>query len=139
WTPTLGLNCSTCTNPIAGPSQTTQYCVTVSNTNGCTDNACVTVTVDVHCGEVFVPNAFSPNNDGENELECVYGKCIQKMTFIIFDRWGEKVFETSDVKQCWDGSYKGNIMNTAVFVYYLKATLITGEEIMKKGNISLVR
>ncbi len=99
----------------------------------------MTVTVDLQCGEVFVPNAFSPNNDGENDLECVFGKCIQTMTFAIYDRWGEKVFDTTDPKKCWDGIYKGEVMNTAVFVYYLDATLITGEKIKKKGNISLVR
>jgi len=91
------------------------------------------------CGELFVPNAFSPDNNGENDMECVYGRCIEKLYFAIYDRWGEKVFETTDLKQCWDGSYKGKQMNTAVFVYYLKATLTTGEEITKKGNISLLR
>ena len=57
----------------------------------------------------------------------------------IYDRWGEKVFETSDLKECWDGVYKGQLMNTAVFVYYLKATLITGDIVTRKGTISLAR
>ncbi|TAL58166.1 MAG: hypothetical protein EPN85_12200, partial [Bacteroidetes bacterium] len=70
--------------------------------------------------------------------------CIQNMTFTIYDRWGEKVFETTDQKICWDGTYKGNSdsyrgMNTAVFVYFLEATLTSGEKINKKGNISLLR
>ncbi len=97
------------------------------------------ISIKHECGDLFVPNAFSPDNDGENDLECVYGKCIQTLFFVIYDRWGEKVFETTDPKQCWDGTYKGKLMNTAVFVYYLKATLDTGEEITKKGNISLLR
>ncbi len=91
------------------------------------------------CGQTFVPNAFSPDNDGENDMECVYGKCIKSMYFVIYDRWGEKVFETTNKSQCWDGTYKGKEMNTAVFVYYLKANLTTGEEVIKKGNISLMR
>ncbi|MGQ0829516.1 MAG: gliding motility-associated C-terminal domain-containing protein [Bacteroidota bacterium] len=139
WSPSIGLSCSNCANPIASPAQTTQYCATVTGSGGCSDVKCVTVTVDIKCGEVFVPNAFSPNNDSENDLECVFGNCIETMTFVIFDRWGEKVFESSDPKQCWDGMYKGKVMNTAVFVYYLNATLINGENIKKKGNISLVR
>ena len=91
------------------------------------------------CGEMFVPNAFSPDNNGENDIEYVYGKCIQKIYFAIYDRWGQKVFETTDMKQGWDGSFKGKEMNTGVFVYYLTATLTTGETVTKKGNISLFR
>ncbi len=91
------------------------------------------------CGELFVPNAFSPDNNGENDMECVYGKCIKSVIFSIYDRWGEKVFETDNINNCWDGVYKGKKMNTAVFVYYLRATLNDGEEVIKKGNISLFR
>ena len=91
------------------------------------------------CGEVFVPNAFSPDNNGENDMECVYGKCIKSLTFAIYDRWGEKVFETDNKDNCWDGVYKGKKMNTAVFVYYLRVTLNDGDEVIKKGNISLFR
>ncbi|MES2592431.1 MAG: gliding motility-associated C-terminal domain-containing protein [Bacteroidota bacterium] len=91
------------------------------------------------CGEMFVPTAFSPDGNGENDVECVYGKCVKTIYFAIYDRWGEKVFETTDQSQCWDGTFRGKEMNTAVFVYYMKATLTTGEEVSKKGNISLLR
>ncbi len=91
------------------------------------------------CGEMFVPTAFSPDGNGENDMECVYGKCVKDIYFAIYDRWGEKVFETYDISQCWDGTFRGRQMNTAVFVYYMKATLITGDEVVKKGNISLFR
>jgi gliding motility-associated-like protein len=91
------------------------------------------------CGEMFVPTAFSPDGNGENDMECVYGKCIKDLYFVIYDRWGEKVFETDDMTTCWDGTYRGKAMNTAVFVYYMKAQLTTGEEVVKKGNISLLR
>jgi gliding motility-associated-like protein len=91
------------------------------------------------CGEMFVPTAFSPDGNGENDMECVYGKCVKNIYFAIYDRWGEKVFETTNISQCWDGTFRGKEMNTAVFVYYMKATLTTGEEVVKKGNISLFR
>ncbi len=139
WSPSTGLNCSSCQNPIASPSATTTYCVLVTDGNGCTDSACVTVIVDTQCGELFIPNAFSPNNDGQNEMECVMGNCITKLQFSVYDRWGEKVFETSDPTFCWDGTYKGKTLNTAVFVYILNAVLNNGEVITKKGNISLIR
>ena len=121
------------------PAQTTNYCVTVTDANGCTDNACVDVIVNVECGELFVPNAFSPNADNANDVLKVYGNCIKEMSFRIYDRWGEKVFESTDPAKGWDGMLKGELMNTAVFVYQLEVMLITGEPISKKGNISLIR
>ena len=99
----------------------------------------MTVSVEQPCGDVFVPTAFSPNGDDENDLECVLGDCINSMEFAIFNRWGEKVFESTGQQTCWDGTYKGELLNTATFVYYLKATLVSGEEVLKKGSINLVR
>ncbi|MFH0895301.1 MAG: gliding motility-associated C-terminal domain-containing protein [Bacteroidota bacterium] len=140
WSPATGLSCTDCANPIATPSVTTTYTLVVTGANGCTNADIVIVSVEIQCGEVFIPNAFSPNNDGQNDLECVFGNCITEIRFAIFDRWGEKVFETTDPKvACWDGKYKGEFMNSGVFVYYMKATLLTGEEIERQGNITLFR
>ncbi len=140
WTPSTALSCTTCPNPIATPAQTTTYCVTVIDTNGCSDSSCVTITVDIPCGKIFVPNAFSPNFDTENDQECIEGNCIKALYFAIYDRWGEKVFETSNPAMvCWDGMYKGKILSPQVFVYYLDATLINDEVVSKKGNITLVK
>lgn len=97
------------------------------------------ILINDECGELFVPTAFSPNNDSQNDLECVYGKCIESLLFSVYDRWGEKVFETEDQQQCWDGRYRGKLMNTGVFVYTLQATFKSGESVTKKGNIGLVR
>ncbi|MBI4946793.1 MAG: gliding motility-associated C-terminal domain-containing protein [Bacteroidetes bacterium] len=139
WSPSTGLSCSTCANPTATPNQTTDYCVTVADANGCTGSDCVTINIGDPCGTLYIPNAFSPNNDLENDLHCVLGGCIETFHITIYDRWGEMVFESTDQKTCWDGMYKGKLLNTAVFVYDLKATLMNGEKINKKGNISLLR
>lgn len=140
WSPTTGLSCSDCKNPDASPTATTTYYISVTDTNECSNFDSVTVFIkEIECGEVFLPNAFSPNNDGENDLECIFGNCIQTMHLSIYNRWGERVFETDKPKECWDGTYKGKVMNTAVFVYYLNVTLITGEKINKQGNINLIR
>ncbi|MES2285680.1 MAG: gliding motility-associated C-terminal domain-containing protein [Bacteroidota bacterium] len=138
WTPSATLNCTNCTDPLATPLESTTYCVTVADTNGCIDSGCVYIQVNNEC-DVMVPQAFSPNGDGANDLECIYGKCSTTIYFAIYDRWGEKVFETTDAKQCWDGTYKGTQLNTAVFVYYLQATLMDGSTVNHKGNITLVR
>ena len=97
--------------------------------------------VPIECGNLAVPNAFSPNNDGHSDVFTLqkWAFCSSKFSFIIFDRWGEKVFETEDASKGWDGTYKGKQMNTAVFVYIINATLTNGEKVTKKGNISLIR
>lgn len=128
------------------PVVTTGYCVTVSIGN-CTDTACVLVSVEpTDCSyaddQLFIPDAFSPNGDTKNDVLAIYYpdiNCIKELTFVIYDRWGEKVFESSNIVLTWDGTYKGDMMNTAVFVYYLKVTFISGNETVRKGNVSLVR
>ncbi|HTF03604.1 MAG TPA: PKD domain-containing protein, partial [Bacteroidia bacterium] len=89
--------------------------------------------------EIFVPNAFSPNGDGQNDVLCVRGWCIESMDFSIYDRWGTRVFTTTTLAECWNGTYQGIALEAAVFVYSLNVTLVSGEVIVKSGNISLIR
>ncbi len=144
WSPSTGLSCTTCANPLASPLITTDYCVTVTDTNSCTDSACIRVTIEIQCpsnNNFSVPNAFSPNNDGHNDVLKLDGwkNCVTEFTFSIYDRWGEKVFESDDPAKGWDGVFKGKFMDPGVFVYYINATTLDGEKIFKKGNISLIR
>lgn len=141
WSPAQGLSCTDCQSPVATPDATTTYCVLVTDANGCTGSDCTTITIDVACGELFVPNAFSPDgsNHPENEKLCVYHKCIKTMEFSIFTRWGEKVFTSDSQSECWDGTYKGKALNTGIYVYFLNATLIDGTKVERKGDISLIR
>jgi gliding motility-associated-like protein len=144
WVPSTGLSNPNISNPIASPAVTTEYCVYVFDAGGCFDSACVWVFVEMPCImqslETLLPNAFSPNADGENDQLCVPNNaCIVSFVLKIYDRWGEKVFETDNVNDCWDGMYKGRALNTAVFVYYLEAKLSNGETIKQKGNISLAK
>lgn len=142
WTPSNGLSCNNCPNPLVSPTSTTTYCVTAADSNGCTDSDCITITVnDIECGEIFIPNVFAPDQaaDPENKKLCVYGRCIASMEFSIFSRWGEKVFESGDQQICWDGTWKGKTMNGGVFAYTLKAKLINGDVITKKGEVRLIR
>ncbi|HXB13778.1 MAG TPA: gliding motility-associated C-terminal domain-containing protein [Bacteroidia bacterium] len=91
------------------------------------------------CSNLFVPNAFSPNNDGQNDILLVQGNCLKTMDFIIFDRWGNKVFESENIYNGWDGTYNNQPMNTGTYAYYLKATMQDGSNVEKHGNITLVR
>lgn len=142
WSPSASLSCSSCMNPVATPSVTTTYTVTITDTTtGCQIIDSVIIIVKENCGQVFVPDAFSPNNDGQNDVLYVRGNCLSQLDFSVYDRWGNKIFHTSDLSKGWDGKYNGQPMNTGTYVYYLKA--ITNDTppktIEKKGNITLIR
>ncbi|UKN03390.1 gliding motility-associated C-terminal domain-containing protein [Paracrocinitomix mangrovi] len=139
WSPATDLSCSDCADPIADPIQDSYYCVTGQDVNGCVNTACMTLFVEIVCGDIFVPSAFSPNNDGDNDVLCVYSDCMKSMNFTIYNRWGEKVYTTSSMNICWDGTWNGKMLNSAVFVYVLEGYLINGEPVNQKGNISLIR
>ena len=139
WTPAEGLNCTTCASVIASPSATTTYIVGGVDDFGCTGADTVTIIVERPCGEVFVPTIFSPNNDGENDLQCVFGNCISTMTFGIYNRWGELLFESNNQSQCWDGTQNGEPVSTGVYFYRLNVLTTEGVEETISGNFNLVR
>lgn len=138
WTPPFNLSCTSCPNPIATPEETITYTVITTDSNGCRSSDDITIIVQFQ-NVIFVPNIFSPNGDGVNDVLFVRGKGVEKLKFFIYDRWGEKVFETTSLDVGWDGSFRGKEMNKAVFVYYLEATFIDGEEVTQKGDITLVK
>lgn len=139
WSPPGSLSCSNCQNPVATPTTTTTYTLVVTDSLGCTATDTVTIFVDILCGELYLPNAFSPNDDHENDVLYVRGNCIKFLDFEVFNRWGEKVFMTTDPSFGWDGTWRGKKCEAAVFTYFLRATLQDGTEIEKQGNISLVK
>jgi gliding motility-associated-like protein len=141
WTPSNGLSCTDCPDPIATPSSTTIYTVTATDVSGCTGTDNVTVIIEMVCGEVYVPTVFSPNGSGPgvNNSQCVYGTCIAQLSYAIYNRWGEKVFETTDPLVCWDGTYKEKPLNSGVFAYKLVATLLDGTTVEESGNLTLIR
>lgn len=142
WLPANNLSCYDCPSPVFDPSDTIEYTYTlkVMDSNGCSSYDTITITVDFVCAEVFVPSAFSPNKDGNNDVLYVRGGfCIKEMKFLIFDRWGEVVFQTLDPYEGWKGEFRNNDANSAVYHYSLNATMLDGTEVFKKGNITLVR
>ncbi len=124
------------------PLKTTVFRVTMTDGFGCEWYDSVKVEVkEIICGEpyIFVPNAFTPNGDGKNDLLTVKGRFIKNLFFAVYDRWGEKMFETKNQSEGWDGVYKGELCDPAVYVYYLDAECINKEKYFKKGNITLIR
>lgn len=142
WLPYEGLNDPFVYNPIATPTETTTYTLTITNNQGCIAVRQITIIVispDCREPNIFVPNAFTPNGDGNNDVLYVRSNLIESMEFAVYNRWGQKVFETNDQNIGWDGTYKGTELSSDVFGYYLKAKCYDGEEYFKKGNITLIR
>jgi gliding motility-associated-like protein len=104
----------------------------------CADTICKNIFISF-TGLVGVPNAFSPNGDGINDEVRVEGRGIVALTFRIFNRWGEKVFESHDQSIGWNGIYKGELQEMEVYTYAVEATLINGQVVPLKGNITLLR
>ena len=142
WQPTQFLSCIDCLDPLANTPQTQTYCLSAVNVYGCMANDCVEITVDTLCAGLFVPNVFAPDESGHSENNCfrLYGAgCVSTMTLSVFNRWGEKVYESRNPGDCWDGQFRGQALNTGVYVFYLEAQLITGESLSRQGNLTLIR
>jgi gliding motility-associated-like protein len=87
----------------------------------------------------FVPNAFTPNNNGKSDVFKIESPEIRTMRLMIFNQWGEKIFESSSQQNGWDGTYNGKQQPVGVYVYALTMTMLDGTVVNKKGTISLIR
>lgn len=141
WSPTLGVTNPTMQTTSATVEQTTIYTLTASDGICEKSDTVLVKTFGFICGDpyIYVPNAFSPNGDNENDVLYVRGQLIEGMVFRIFDRWGEMVFESTDRDFGWDGTFRDKKLDPDVYDYYLKAICIDGEESIIKGNITLLK
>lgn len=140
WFPSDGLSCNTCADPVATVEHTTSYVVTNYNNDGCRTEDTVTIYVECSDALVFVPNAFTPNNDGKNERFYVRTKGLKRLDFFkVYTRTGQLVFETTNVDDGWDGTFKGLALPPGVFSYYAQATCSGDEKIEFVGNVTLIR
>jgi large repetitive protein len=144
WTPSTGLSCTNCPSPVLKVTDNISYQVTVTNNYGCvaTDN----LAVFTFCknSQVFIPNAFTPDGDGLNDVLMVRGTGISVKSFRIFNRWGELVFErqnfnANDKKYGWDGKVKGVPASPDVFVYTAEVICDNGVQYIYKGNSTLLK
>ena len=137
WSPTYGIDCSDCASVTFSPEETTTFVLQI-DTIGCISRDEIIINVEVS-GNISVPNLFTPNGDGVNDLLEIYGYSIDELDFRIYDRWGEIVFQTNSILDSWDGKFKGMELNTAVFVYSIKVKYKDGREVIQQGNITLVK
>jgi gliding motility-associated-like protein len=141
WSPSGTLNNPNSSSPIATPTITTQYNVTGTDLSGCTNYDSVIVKVSVtNSGGYLMPNAFTPNNDGKNDCFGIkYWGTILELQFSIYNRWGERIFYTTNPNGCWDGKINGIPQDPAVFVYMIKAKTSCQPEVFRKGTFVLIR
>ncbi len=123
------------------PMKTTTYIVRIVDESGCTAFDTVKVIVQTCSEAVLIPNAFSPNGDRVNDQLCILTRpgSLDRVEWMIFSRWGEKVFESKDINTCWDGTFKSKILPPDVFGYIIKFSCPGGEELIKKGNVSILK
>jgi gliding motility-associated-like protein len=141
WTPEEGVSCSNCASPSATPSESTTYIVSAIDSFGCRSADTIRIEVDIICKEPFIPTIFSPNGKGPqaNETFCVFSDCVEQFKLVIHNRWGEQVFITEDITQCWNGTFKGSEAAIGVYAYNVYLKQLDGTVINKFGNISLMR
>jgi gliding motility-associated-like protein len=135
----VGLSCLDCPDPVASPYQNTEYYLTVNYGKNCT----VTTSTIVQIGpgaSVYIPNAFTPNGDGVNDVFSVFGTTLQSVSMQIFDRWGEKVFDSGDSQWAsWDGAYRGVMEAPGVYIYYVQLVYLDGKQEARQGSLTLIR
>ena len=140
WTPSFGLSCTDCPQPVfSSTSGTYTYALAITYNQGCqiTDSVTVIVT-NQHI--IYVPNAFTPNGDGVNDEYKVYPRgSLKFIDLAIYDRWGEKVFESNDQDKGWDGTFRGQKDEPGIYVYVLLVTFDDNFSYKNKGSISLIR
>ncbi len=145
WKPSTNLSCDTCPSTTWNGTTKQIYCVTGTDEFGCIDSACVTIDLFNICGDladIHLPNAFTPNGDGMNELFkpiVEQPECFSEIVFKIYNRWGQQLFQANDFNIGWDGTFKAKQQPLDTYVWYLKAKNYLGEEKMMKGDVILIR
>lgn len=144
WSPPTGLNSIHIANPVAvlwgETAQSLEYTVKAARPDGCYGTDAIKVKVYRTAPDIFVPNAFSPNNDRRNDV--IYPVCvgITRLDFFrIYNRWGQLIFSTSTINKGWDGTLGGVKQSSGTFVYVVQGVDITGKVIAKRGTLELVR
>jgi gliding motility-associated-like protein len=105
----------------------------------CPENLSLAVQGKAQTNLVFIPNTFSPNNNGIDDYFKVYSTVMKTMRLMVFNQWGVKVFETNDPQGAWDGTYKGNPQPVGVYVYVVTGALLNGAKVNEKGTFNLIR
>lgn len=145
WTPNTWLDCTNCSNPVTTPRSNITYLVRATDQNGCSDTASVRIILTCNDKNVFIPNTFSPNGDGVNDVFYPRGKGLFSIKSIrVFNRWGELVFQkldagVNDPSMGWNGNLNGRPAEADVYTWLIEIICDNAQILKYQGNISLIR
>ena len=142
WLPAAQVSNDSIKNPTAVITATTLFIVSAKDKNGCVNTDSIKVNLIDECAEAFiyVPSAFSPNNDGVNDcFRIVSPPKLTNYKMVIFDRWNEKIFEANNTTDCWNGIYKGTEVQSDSYVYVISYTCYNGAQLYKKGVVTVLK
>lgn len=145
WSDAATLSCENCFNPVASMSVSTTYFIKVASDFGCPAGDSVHIYIYCDASQLFIPNAFTPNGDGQNDVFYPRGSGLKIIkTFRIYNRWGELMFARegimpNDASNAWDGSYQGAPPRPDVYVYIIEAICDTGDPINVKGDVTIIK
>ena len=136
WSSVDSLSCNNCLNPIVSPFQTSTYILHVTDSNGCENSDTVKVILD---GVLYVPNTFTPNNDGVNDFFEIKGLEIKSFELWIFNRWGEKIYYSNKMNSYWDGTYNNSPVQIDTYVWRIKYQDFQNNHVDLNGHINILR
>ena len=138
WSPETFLDCQNCENPLASPKSSMWFFVDALDANGCKVKDSVYVSV-IDGVSVYVPSTFSPNRDGKNDVFVVSGFNIKEFSMIIYNRWGNSIYESNNPFEGWDGTFQGNEVQEGNYVYIIHVITDAGGAYDRVGSVNLIR
>lgn len=138
WSPAYGLSNATVRNPVVQADRDITYTLKVENPGGCSDIDTVRFRY-MKGPEIYVATAFTPNEDGLNDVLNFFPVGMESFVFTVYNRWGQIVFTSSDINKGWDGKVKGILQNPDTFLWKIQATDLQGKLVLKKGYVQLLR
>ena len=145
WVPTNNINCTDCPNPTVTLTYSTEYWVTVTDSNNCSASDSILVRTICNDKNYFLPNTFSPNGDGVNDVFYPRGSNLYNIqSMSIFNRWGQKVFErknfpANSASEGWDGTFNGRPAPSDVYVYVVEVICNNAQVVALRGDVTLIR
>ncbi|WP_276134945.1 gliding motility-associated C-terminal domain-containing protein [Polluticoccus soli] len=136
WFPPVGLSNPNVSNPMAKPEVNTRYVVKATTEFGCTTTDSIDVLISAD-SEIDMPNVFTPGRN--SKLKVLHLGEARLKSFIVFNRWGQKMFETNNIEEGWDGTYNGEPQPIGVYIYTIEAETYTGRKISRQGNVTLIK
>jgi len=138
WMPATFLNSTNISNPVSSPTAPITYTVFATDANGCVSSDTVRIEI-IYKNILWVPGAFSPNGDGLNDILFAHATNVKNFYFAVFNRWEQKVFDTTDALKGWDGTVNGEIANTGIFICHARVEFTDGTKDEKNGTVMLMK